>query len=206
MSSCAGTEHGGTQIEVNSLIITAPVLAQRGRVDDAAQQAAIFLPRAREVGDPQSLGPALVQAAFVSAVRGKLGDAVALVEEFEGFAGGATVEVFGGLTVMARICVAAGEVAIAERLVHGTADVAAGPVALNSMTSSRALLAEAHGELDDAANLYREAAAGWGEWGSVVERAYALVGLGRCGDSDAGREGKAIFERLGAVPFAALAA
>jgi class 3 adenylate cyclase/tetratricopeptide (TPR) repeat protein len=199
-------EHGGTQIEVNSLVATAPVLAQRGRVDEAAQQVAIFLPRAREVGDPQSLGPALVQAAFVSAMSGKLGDAVALVEEFEGFSRRVRMEVFGGLSVVARICVAAGHVAIAERLVQSTAHAAAGPVALNSMTASRALLAEARGEWSDAARLYGQAAAGWGEWGSVVERAYALLGLGRCGDADAAREGAAIFEQLRAAPFTALAA
>jgi class 3 adenylate cyclase/tetratricopeptide (TPR) repeat protein len=194
-------EQGGTQIEVNSLVATAPVLAQRGRVDEAAQQVAIFLPRAREVGDPQSLGPALVQAAFVSAMRGRLDDAVALVVEFEGFSRRVRMEVFGGLSVTARICVAAGEVAAAERLVQSAADVAAGPVALNSVTASRALLAEAHGEIDHAARLYREAAAGWGRWGSVIERAYALLALGRCGDADAGREAAAVFERLRAVPF-----
>ncbi len=39
-------------------------------VDEAARDAAIFLPRSREIGDPQAVGPALVQAALVSALEG----------------------------------------------------------------------------------------------------------------------------------------
>ena len=52
----------------------------------------------------------------------------------------------------------------------------------------------------------REAAERWDEYGSIVERAYALLGLGRCGDAKALREGEAIFERLGASPVVAQAA
>ncbi len=51
-----------------------------------------------------------------------------------------------------------------------------------------------------------DAAARWAEYGSVVEQAYALLGLGRCGDVNALREGQAIFERLGAAPVLAKAA
>ena len=75
-----------------------------------------------------------------------------------------------------------------------------------ALVTARAILAEARGEGEDAAILYREAARGWSEWGSVVQQAYALVGLGRCGDEEAGREGMLTFERLRAVPFTALAA
>ena len=59
---------------------------------------------------------------------------------------------------------------------------------------------------DEAARLYREAAGRWLEFGSVVEHAYALLGLGRCGDTKAAREGNAIFARLGASPVVAQAA
>ncbi len=198
--------HGGTQIEVMALTARAPVLAQRGRLDEAASDAAVFLPRARQVGDPQSVGPALIQAAVVSAFRGRLDEAVALLEEFETYAGRARVDVLGGLPGVTRVCVAAGRAELAERLVR-VASNTLGPVARSAVASSRAVLSESHGEVDEAANLYRQAVEGWDEWGSVVEHAYALLGLARCaGDVSAQREADAVFERLGAVPFTALAA
>jgi len=199
-------EHGGTQIEITALTVGAAALAQRGRLDEAERDVAILLPRAREIGDPQAVGPALIQAALVSALRGRLDDAVSLVEEFASFADRARVDVLGALPVVTRICVAARRADVAERLVRAASD-APGPVARSALASSRALLCEARGEVAEAASLYREGAAGWAEWGSVVENAYALLGVWRCGgDEDARREAEAIFERLRAAPFIALAA
>jgi len=40
----------------------------------------------------------------------------------------------------------------------------------------------------------RRAAERWAEHGSVVERGYSLLGLGRCGDAKALIEGEAIFQ------------
>ena len=197
-------EQGGTQIEVNALMISAPVLAQRGRMDEAVANAAVFLPRAREVADPQTLVPALVEAAFVSAVAGELGEAASLVAEY-GRIAGETRYSYGLLPTALRVCVAGGELPLAESLVE-IVDVLDSPVSRHSTKTGRAILAEARGRTEEAAALYAEAAAGWGEWGSVIERAYALLGLGRCGDGDAAGEAEAIFARLGAVPFTALAA
>ncbi len=199
-------EHGGTQIEITALTASASVLAQRGRLDEAVRDVAIVLPRSREIGDPQAVGPALVLAALVAALRGRLDEAISLVEEFATYAGRARVDVLGRLPMVTRICIAAGRAELAERLVQA-ASGGQGPVARSALQSARAVLREARGQPSEAASLYREAADGWGEWGSVPERAYALLGLWRCaGDEDARREGEAIFERLRAVPFAALAA
>ena len=199
-------EHGGTQIELMALTATVPVLAQRGRLAEAARDIAILLPRAREVGDPQSVGPALIQAALVSALHGRLDHAVGLVEEYASFSDRMRVDVLGGLPAVARICAAAGRAEVVERLLD-VVSAAPGPVARSAVASARAVLCEARGEVGEAASLYREAAEDWGAWGSVVERAYALLGLWRCaGDEGARREGEAVFERLGAVPFAAQAA
>jgi hypothetical protein len=175
-------------------------------LDEAAQDVAIFLPRAREVADPQLLVPALVQGAFVSAVGGELGEAVALVAEFERTSRGRRVDAFAGLPTLLRICVAAGEPQRAQGLVDRTADAADTPVFLHTTTTGRAILAEAHGRTREAAILYAEAAAAWDDWASVPERAYALLGLGRCGDEDAAREAAAIFARLGAEPVLSRAA
>ena len=60
--------------------------------------------------------------------------------------------------------------------------------------------------MQEAGELYRRAAERWADFGSVVEQAYALLGLGRCGDAQALREGEAIFARLGASPVLAEAA
>jgi hypothetical protein len=68
------------------------------------------------------------------------------------------------------------------------------------------MVAEARGDEDDAASLYREAAERWDAYGSVVERGYALLGLGRCGDAKALVEGQAVFAALGASPVVARAA
>jgi hypothetical protein len=195
---------GGTQIEVNALISSAPARAQRGNVDEARRDAAMFVPRAREVADPQTLIPALVQAAFAFAVGGELNEAVALAAEFGRIPHQGLAE--EGAPTMLRICVAAGELSLAQSLVDRATGAMDSPLSRHVTATGRAILAEVHGRTEEAAILYAEAAAGWDEWGSVPERAYALLGLGRCGDEDAAREAAAIFERLGAVPFKALAA
>jgi class 3 adenylate cyclase/tetratricopeptide (TPR) repeat protein len=197
---------GGTQIEVYALGVAGFVLAERGRLDEAAHNSAIVLPRAREIGDPQAVGPALILASLVAARKGEVDEAAALVEEFSTFASRARADVLGALPAATRVCVAAGRADLAERLVQVVSG-ARGPVARSSLASARAILCEARGELDDAASLFREAAASWEEWGSVVEHGYSLLGVWRCaGDEQARRTGEAIFGRLGAVPFSALAA
>jgi hypothetical protein len=50
----------------------------------------------------------------------------------------------------------------------------------HALCASRAQLAEHAGELEEAAALYAEAAGRWLESGNVPERAYALLGQGRC--------------------------
>ena len=195
-------EQGGTQIEVNALIASAPVHAQRGNLDEAARQASIFLPRAREIADPQVLEPALVQAAFVFALRGEVEEAAALVSEYER----ERPSRIGSLPIAVLVCVAAGRADLVDALLEGAAEAGLVPAFRHALTSAKAIVAESRGRKDEAASLYAEAAAGWQEWGSVVGRAYSLLGLGRCGDEDALREGQAIFERLGAVPFIAIAA
>jgi tetratricopeptide (TPR) repeat protein len=197
---------GASQIGLYALMFAAPVRAQRGSPEEAARDAAIFLPQAREVADPQTLVPAVVQAAFISALAGDLREAASLVAEYEHLGHLPQLAVPGLLPTALRVCAAAGELSLAESLVNDADARPDLPPALHSATTGRAILAEAHGRMDEAAGLYAEAAAGWGEWGSVMERAYALLGLGRCGDAEAAREGAAIFAQLRAVPFTALAA
>ena len=197
---------GGTQIEVMVLTAAAPALAQRGAVDEAERCTAIFLPRARDIGDPQALGPALHVGAFVYALCGKLEEATALVVDFERITQKQPNWRADGLRDCLRVCVAAGQLELAQTLLKGAESAIPNLATRATLATASAMLAEAHGQREEAAARYREALTGWAEWGSVVERAYALLGLGRCGDGAAEQEAAAIFERLGAVPFAALAA
>lgn len=50
----------------------------------------------------------------------------------------------------------------------------------HALCAARATLAEVAGELTEAAALHAEAAGRWQEFGNVPERAYALLGQGRC--------------------------
>ena len=197
---------GRTQIEVNVLLYLAPVFAQRGDVAEAERRAEIFLPRAREIGDPQALAPALAKGALVYALGDKLDEALRLVREFDLATRGSPIPRVQEVPTALGVCAAAGALDLGEELIAGSRDATPSRGSRLALMTGEAILAEARGSRGDAARLYREAARGWSEWGSVVQQAYALLGLGRCGDEDAAREAGAIFERLRAVPLAALAA
>ena len=75
-----------------------------------------------------------------------------------------------------------------------------------ALASTQAQLAEAAGD-SAAAELYTEAAERWREFGNVPERAYALLGLGRClaalgqpGAEEPLREAKELFTSMGYKP------
>jgi hypothetical protein len=199
-------EQGGTIIEVIVLANFALVLAHRGDLDQANRAATIFLPRAREIRDPQILNPALLSAALVAAMSGATADAVPLVTEFERGTRAQMLNRCEWLPMAVRVCAAAGELELAERLLEGVGQGPAGRLE-HAHVTAKAIVAEARGQAEDAAEAYAEAAEGWAEWGSVIERGYALLGLARCaGDEQALRQGTEIFDRLRAVPFTALAA
>jgi class 3 adenylate cyclase/tetratricopeptide (TPR) repeat protein len=198
-------EQGGTIIEVIVLASSALVHAHRGDLDQANREAAIFLPRAREIRDPQILNPALLSAALVAAMSRATADAVPLVTEFERGTRAQVLNRCEWLPMALRVCTAAGELELAEKLLEGVGQVPAGRLE-HAQVTARAIVAEAKGQTEDAAAAYAEAAEGWAQWGSVIERGYALLGLGRCGDAAAMRAATEIFGRLGAVPLAAMAA
>jgi hypothetical protein len=78
----------------------------------------------------------------------------------------------------------------------------------HSFAAARAIAAEQTGALDDPLGLYEDAAAGWADYGSVLGRAEALLGAGRClvavGSGRQAtaplREAGALFTQLGAQP------
>jgi tetratricopeptide (TPR) repeat protein len=81
------------------------------------------------------------------------------------------------------------------------------PLEEHALCAARAQVAEDAGEHAEAAALYAEAAERWKEFGNVPERAYALLGYGRCllalGTPDAEkplREAQELFASMGYQP------
>ena len=180
----------------------ARTIALRGRLDEAAAMVDEFLPRAREIGDPQMLVPALVAAAQAERLRGAADRAVALVEELDGTGPGGEWYRAHHLAEMVRTCVAAGRLDLARSLVDATSP--AGARRSLSVLSSRAMIAETEGRPADAAALWAESAEGWSSYGHVVERAWALLGTSRCLGPDDPVAGESL--RAAAAVFAGLGA
>lgn len=109
---------------------------------------------------------------------------------------------------MARTAVAAGDPALAERLLAAVDRHY--PLDKHALCAGKARLAEHAGELPDAVRLYEDAAERWRGFGNAVERAHALAGLGRCrraggpdGADEALREARALFDSMGFTPAVA---
>jgi class 3 adenylate cyclase/tetratricopeptide (TPR) repeat protein len=163
-----------------------------------------FLPRARANGDPQILVAAFPVAALVAQGRGDLAASVGLAEELHE----ATRDGPGSyraipLPDLVRICVAAHQLPLAERLIDGI-DVRAARLQ-HCVLTGRAVLTEASGDLHSAHRLYADAAEQWRSYGCLPEHAHALLGTGRClarlahhEARDRLLEARAIFARLGA--------
>jgi class 3 adenylate cyclase/tetratricopeptide (TPR) repeat protein len=197
--------HGGGQIDVFARVELAQLHVHRDEVVLAAEHVAALLPRAREIGVPQLVVPGLAVAALVSWVSGDEATALASVAELEATTRGTPMWRSLCLAWPARIAVASGRLELAQAFLDGADQPAAWD--RSARAAVRAALAEVRGSLAEAEELYREAAERWDAYGSVVEHAYALLGLGRCGDAKALRDGEAIFGWLGAQPVAtALAA
>jgi class 3 adenylate cyclase/tetratricopeptide (TPR) repeat protein len=198
-------ERGGGQIEVFARVYLADVLTHRGSAVDAKRHVDSAFPRARETEDPQMLVPTLVAAAVVSSALGDTTSALGFVTELERVTRGIPTSFRAlCLTWPVRIAVGAGDLDLAKAFFDGS-EHGSRLAELARLTGS-ATVAEAQGDSEEAARVYARAAEGWGEFGSVVERGYALLGLGRLGDTAALHEGHAIFARLGASPVVARAA
>jgi len=198
---------GGSQVGIMARTYRARVLVLRGQTAEAASGRDRFLAAARQSGDRQVLVPALVVAALIGLAGGDLRGAVELIEELESatrdYASWRSHELPDAL----RVCARAGELELGERLLKGGTEVVARDRHL--ALAARAVLTEARGETESAAELYAEAAERWAEFGHALERGLALLGRGRClaalGRTDEVaaplREAEAAFQRLGALPL-----
>ena len=184
-------EHGSGQPLLMVQATKGRILFYRGRPEEAAAIASELLPRARAVGDPQIVLPALSLAALVEADRET---AIALLEEM------LAVDEEQLYPDAGRVCVRHGALELAERMIRS--DDRAAPRTRHIGVAISAMLAESRGEHERAGELYAEAARRWQAYPFVLERALALLGIARTtGDADSAREAAELFRSLGAAPL-----
>ncbi|MGH7358421.1 MAG: hypothetical protein ACREJR_06375, partial [Candidatus Rokuibacteriota bacterium] len=168
----------GGQVTVVALTYTAYVLVCRGASSEAEALAEEFLPRAREIRDPQVLVPAVAVVSLIEHARGNRSTAVRLIEEVEEVTRDRPVFRARHLPEALRVCVAAGAIELAEDLLDTGGHLAARHQ--HSVLTGRAVLIEARGRPDEASTLYGEAATRWAGYGFALERGQTSLGAGRC--------------------------
>jgi class 3 adenylate cyclase/tetratricopeptide (TPR) repeat protein len=192
-------EASGDMAWIELRVLQMRLLVERGtpeRADDVEE----LLNAARETGLPVFIGIALPTAAYVLLAQGRSELARTTLQELDGL-GYAWP---GGLRSLVSTALALEGSALAERIV-GRVNLN-NPYARHILTAARAQIAEADGK-PTAVRLYEEAAEGWKEFGNFPERAYALLGQGRClhavGDPRAERaltEARELFASMGYKP------
>jgi tetratricopeptide (TPR) repeat protein len=122
---------------------------------------------------------ALAAAAAGRLAQGLPDRARALLVELEETPGARATSYYARqLGAMVRTALAAGDPELAARLADGLEPLF--PLREHALCAARARLAEAAVDHAEAATLYADAAERWREFGNVPERAYALLGQGRC--------------------------
>lgn len=179
------------------------------RRDRDGESAACCLQRARRIGDPQALLPALVVAGSAAALAGDRDELARLLGELESDLA-SVGEVIRPLYLpeITRLAVWSQDFPLTERLIETTGPTTPGSLA--GRASAQAALREATEDLDQAISHYSDAVELWTALGHVVERAYALLGLGRCRLTAGDLQGvddvlaaRAIFAGLRAQPLIA---
>jgi class 3 adenylate cyclase/tetratricopeptide (TPR) repeat protein len=154
------------------------LLAERGAHEHAPPTDEL-LGKARDSGEPQICADAFATVARLQLAQGQGQQAQALLVELAQMPSTRADPYYASvLPGLVRTALALEDAALADRLVDGVQPVT--PLAEHALTASRAQLAEAVRDHAHATALYAEAAKRWREFGNVPERAYALLGQGRC--------------------------
>jgi hypothetical protein len=190
-------------IELRSVQLASSVA--RGEHEGSPAEADWLVEATRESGgaDVVAFGLAAAAAALAAEAPER---ACALLGGLEQAAGARESPYYARqLAAMIRTALAAGDPALAKRLAEGLEPRY--PLDEHALCAARAQLAEAVGDHAGTATLYAEAAARWQEFGNVPERAYALLGQGRClralGRTEAEqplREARELFQSMGYKP------
>ncbi len=172
-------EGGGSQLGSFADVYRAMVLVRRGELGRATALAEEFLPRVRILKRAEYLAPALTVGAMIEYARGHLRTAIDLIEEFVDATQDAPNYRLHFLPNALGVLLATGQLDAAETFVPEPLY----PLSVrhqHCLASVRAILAEAHGDRVEAAELWRDAADRWLAYGSMLERGHSLFGLGRC--------------------------
>jgi hypothetical protein len=161
---------------------------------------------AREIGLPHVVALVFTTAAQLLLARHRPEQAQALLHELDQLESvRADPDYASVLPSLLRIALALDDPSLAQRLTTGIEP--ATPLHEHALASANAQLAEAAAQHADAAQLYAEAAESWQQFGNVPERAYALLGQGRClaalGKPDAEtplRDARDLFASMGYKP------
>jgi class 3 adenylate cyclase/tetratricopeptide (TPR) repeat protein len=179
------------------------LLAERGDAEGAGAEAEHLAAAARDTAELQQLSIGFAAAARLLLAQGRHDAARALLLELEQTSGiRGDINYAANLPELVRCALALGDAALAVQLVAGVQQPT--PLHAHALCAARAQLAEAGGEHAQAATLYAEAAGRWQEFGDEPERAYALLGRGRCllvlhqpGAEEPLREARELFAALG---------
>jgi class 3 adenylate cyclase/tetratricopeptide (TPR) repeat protein len=154
----------------------ARILALRGRAAQIAASLDWLETASREAGSAESIVFGLGSSALARAGIGQDEAAAGLLADVAASPGAREVPAL--LPAMVRTALSLADRELAERLVKALETRS--PYADHALVAANAALAEAGGELQAAAESYADAAKGWERFGVVPERAFALLGRGRC--------------------------
>ena len=151
------------------------LLAHRGEKPQSAA-AERLAELASSTGVPWEIGFGLGAAAQHLLAAGRLERAESLLHELAQVEG--VLASYSLLPELVRCAVASSGPELAARMADAFEPNT--PLREHALVASRAVLAEAAGDVAEASTLYAEAAERWEEFGNVPERAFALLGQGRC--------------------------
>jgi len=199
--------HHAGMTEAVALPYIAQVLAWRQELGKAAELCDRFVPQTRELGELQAAVPALAIGGLVAHMSGQLPKAIGLIEELLDMTRTSPPRRSRHLPTALRVLISSRDLAKTVEFMQGmdvttTRDV-------NCVLTGQAIVAEAKSDLDEARDLYQDAARRWADYGFVLEEGQAHLGLARClialGEKQAATEplqkARVIFSRLGAVPL-----
>jgi class 3 adenylate cyclase len=187
--------------------LLAIISSLRGHHREAATLLADVRSVAVESTDGQIRATVLSAAVLVGSMRGDHDDAMALTKGLSESQDMKSDWYYVSRTpILARACVAAGRPDLLPSLTEGVSPKPRGHE--NALISVEAIRSESSGAFGKAAQTYADAAERWSSFPSVPERAFSLLGMGRCllqlGDPDATfplRDARDIFFSLGATPL-----
>lgn len=171
--------HGPMRAGIPALEYRMWVRVRQGRWDEAAALVDELERRARDIGYAEYSAPACVLRAEVAAATGDAEAAREAIDEFVRVTEATPEYRAAFLPVVARISCALGDVDDATELLAATPEPYARRLRL-SVESAGAVVAEARGEPEAAAEIYADIAPKWADYGFGLEEAWLRLGLGRC--------------------------